>query len=135
MAVEAKARAEYEKTHNADGSLKTPEEIAEDAGETKGDVATDEDGNPLIDTDNNGEPDKTATEAEKAAQQQATGGGGGDDGSGGGGGKQGSSSNLIENALKAGTIKYDENTNSFYNPHASYTPGSGMTGSEWRDKQ
>ena len=140
MAIEAKAKTEYEKTYNADGSLKTPEEIAKDAGKTKGDVATDENGNPLIDTDNNGEPDKTATEAEKPVQQPASGGegGGGDDSgstSSGSGGNKSSSSNLIVNAIKAGTIKYDEKTNSFYNPNTSYTPGSGMTGSEWRDKQ
>ena len=86
MAIEAQAKAQYEKTHNVDGTLKTPEQIAEEGGAAEGDVATDENGNPIVDQDGDGKPDTTATGAD-VKPQEAVGGAPEEGSSPGGGGE------------------------------------------------
>ena len=73
MAIEAQAKAEYERTHNADGTLKTPEQIAEEGGAAEGDVATDENGNPIVDQNKDGKPDTTATGPDVKPQEVVAG--------------------------------------------------------------
>ena len=85
MAIEAQAKAEYERTHNADGTLKTPEQIAEEGGAAEGDVATDEKGNPIVDQDGDGKPDTTVTGPDVKPQEAVAGDPGDTTGTGGGG--------------------------------------------------